>query len=238
MNNPYDHIRAYLTEELSVADRAVFEKALESDPSLQQAVVDHDVIELISEALLEASIRDVITGAETVSDAAPLAVDLDVNSVGSRSYFVAAAILLVVILGLGWLLKTMAVPTSPVAFAEVYVEADYLQDRSDAATPLQRDLSTYLTDGLSAPLATRLRKDPQGAYWLAEIYTREQMPDSALYYLDLLPAQGKVEQGRIVYLKALALYYSGDATAAQLLLEEHRSSLDPLYVDKMELLVR
>lgn len=101
----YDQIEAYLSESLSASDKAAFERAMDEDAGLKQAVADHGVAMDIVGGILEDEIRQVIQheeerhkGQESSADGNRTEPSTKSNTLRWMRWAAAA----VVVLALGW----------------------------------------------------------------------------------------------------------------------------------------
>jgi len=97
MDNYYDHISDYLKGKMSDSDQEEFKRALSRDKDLAEAVEHYDIIELISDELVERDIQESIDEVKFVSTH---------KKVGGRKHLplLSIAASTIVLIGLGYLL--------------------------------------------------------------------------------------------------------------------------------------
>lgn len=95
MQDPYEHIEAYLEGVLSPEDKKAFEGAMLRDDMLRQAVEDYDLVDLIGEALVEQEIRGLVD-AEVESGA--VEEELPLRRIPNRLWPKLAAAVIVILL--------------------------------------------------------------------------------------------------------------------------------------------
>jgi len=232
MQDPYLHIEEYIAGNLSVEDSVTFESAMASDKRLRQAVEDFNLVGLIGEALLEEEIAGIVGEEMDRNDDGNTINDSNHTNFKVLKWLVAAGLVLL----LGWWGSSLFTQkTDAELFAEVLVDPAWLDERSDGDN-VYRHLTAMHRRGETSRATDSLKsiKTSESAYWLSELYLREQKFDSTLLYLQLdLLNDDKLRRDRKLYLHIIALYFSGDHFSAKTAYESLPDDVDKWYLERL-----
>lgn len=235
MQDPYEHIEAYLAGALSPEHKAAFEAAMASDDQLKQAVEDFGFMDLIGEALVEQEIRGLVD-AEVESGA--VEEELPLRRIPNRLW----PKLLLVLIGIAvlWVINTYVIAKQKETkhqplFAEVINEPAWPGSRSDNPTKIEEFIALYQS-GQEAIAKDSLKalSTAESYYWVSELYLNEQKFDSTLFFLQLdLDTDDKLRRDRKQFIHILALYFSGDKFRAKTAYASLPDDVHEYYLDRL-----
>lgn len=203
----FDHIEDYKQGRLSEADLLAFEAELVINADLRSAVDNYELAKEISLGYLEEEVRAVLN--EKVADKKPTFVQKWNQNFTWRSI---AATLFVLVIGGAYLFNNELISlkdnNNPITFSELLVDPVWPIERGVDDGKLSKAIIMAL-DGYTNAAVDSLKQLNLPIeirnYWIAEVFTKAMMSDSALFYLP--EANGTlIRRDRIHYLDIINLY--------------------------------
>ena len=228
--------QSYLENEMSSDERQNFEENLKNDPKLaEQFILFQSMKQHVAEREKN---KHALAVLNEVSNEYRNQKKPKIKS-HKMLYFVNAAVILLLVLAY-FLLKKKTPVTPQQMFAEVYVAPAWPMERGSSekgeifATYFSGDKEKGLQDLRQTKVMTLDEKN----YWLAELFIKEQEPDSTLKYIQRLNPIPQKNRDRILFIQSLSYVLKNDHPSLKKLYDNLPSDMDGYYRERLVELVR
>lgn len=209
----FEHIDAYIGNELNAADKAAFEAAMLTDEKLKLAVDNVDVVKKTLLDFLELDVRNTIENANDIQ-----AIDRP-----SKKWWLLAAVIIILSISAVsiYLIQNSGNQPSNYASLEI-VDPIYNTERSETLeVPITKAINLHLA-GKSERAIEYLKSlrplNQESKYWIMEIMISQKQVINKAWIAELESTQ--YQSKRISYLKIINMVLQGNKSAARSTLKD------------------
>ncbi|MBK9255744.1 MAG: hypothetical protein IPM42_09680 [Saprospiraceae bacterium] len=199
MSDPFEHIDAYIQNQLPEADKEAFEAAMLQDDTLRSAVENYHLMKDLGMGFLEVEVREILNAEMPTPEK---------KIIHNKKIWAGIFILILFGIIIVFVILTRSEKNNPLLYADIYVEPNWPLHRGDQTSEISDAITTALSGNYMNAVQMLKLSDIEGSeknYWIAEIFAKNAVADSVLVYINLTRDDSKLRD-RINYLRIISFY--------------------------------